>query len=248
MYDTDDQWKRWGEQDPYFAVLSREKFRKKNIQENRKEFFESGAEAVAGVIDVAVRHFGQFNLGSALDFGSGVGRLTVPLAQRFKNVVGVEISEAMIAEARRNCQSFAVWNVEFAKSDDHLSWVAQKFDFVISCLVLQHIPPARGMKIISGLLKVLNQGGVIALQFPVRRRLPALERLVYMISHNVPFTHCCLNLLKGRPFSEPLMQLNEYDLIEVVGLFSASGIREFALYPTELEKMILVMLIGRKYA
>jgi len=67
----------------------------------------------------------------------------------------------------RNCQSFAVWNVEFVKSDDHLSWVAQKFDFVNSCLVLQHIPSARGMTIISGLLRVLNLGGVIALQFPV---------------------------------------------------------------------------------
>jgi tRNA/tmRNA/rRNA uracil-C5-methylase (TrmA/RlmC/RlmD family) len=101
-------------------LCSRNKFRKENIEENRKEFFESGAEVVSGVIDMAVRHFGQFNLGSALDFGSGVGRLTIPLAQRFKTVVGVEISAAVISEAQRNCQSFAVWNVEFVKSDDHL--------------------------------------------------------------------------------------------------------------------------------
>jgi tRNA/tmRNA/rRNA uracil-C5-methylase (TrmA/RlmC/RlmD family) len=41
------------------------------------------------------------------------------LAQRFETVVGVEISAAMISEAQRNCQSFAVWNVEFVKSDEH---------------------------------------------------------------------------------------------------------------------------------
>jgi len=247
MDNTDDHWKQWGEQDPYFAVLSRNKFRKENIEENRKEFFESGAEVVSGVIDIAVRHFGQFNLGSALDFGSGVGRLTIPLAQRFKNVVGVEISAAMISEAQRNCQSFAAWNVEFVKSDDHLSWVAQKFDFVNSCLVLQHIPPARGMTIISGLLRVLNPGGVIALQFPVRRSLSPLKQLAYMVKHNVPLARYCFNLLRGRRFSEPLMQLNEYNLIEVMALCSASGIREFAIRPTLSENMLSVVLVGRKY-
>src|SRR5260221_13220649 len=103
MDNTDDHWKQWGERDPYFAVLSRNKFRKENIEDNRKEFFESGAEVVSGVIDMAVRHFGQFNLGSALEFGVGVGRLTIPFGQRFQKVVGVEISEAIIAKAQSKC-------------------------------------------------------------------------------------------------------------------------------------------------
>ncbi len=37
MYNTDDHWKEWGEQDPYFAVLSRNKFRKeKQLSELRR--------------------------------------------------------------------------------------------------------------------------------------------------------------------------------------------------------------------
>jgi tRNA/tmRNA/rRNA uracil-C5-methylase (TrmA/RlmC/RlmD family) len=88
MYNTDDHWKQWGEQDPYFAALSEKKFRKENLESNRKEFFESGAEFVSGVVGMAIRHFGQSNFGSALDFGSGVGRVTIPLAQRFKSVMG----------------------------------------------------------------------------------------------------------------------------------------------------------------
>jgi 2-polyprenyl-3-methyl-5-hydroxy-6-metoxy-1,4-benzoquinol methylase len=248
MYNTDDHWKQWGEQDPYFGVLSRDKFRKENIDDNRTEFFESGGAVVSRVISMATRQFGQFNQGSALDFGSGVGRLTIPLAQRFKNVVGVEISEAMIAEAQRNCQLYAVGNVDFVKSDDHLSRVAQKFDFVNSCIVLQHIPPRRGMTIISGLLHVLNPGGVIALHFPVRRRLPRREQLVYAIKHNVPFTRYCFNLLRGRRLSEPLMQWNEYNLVEVMALCSASGIREFALHTDLSEGMFSVILVGRKDA
>jgi SAM-dependent methyltransferase len=248
IYNTDEHWKQWGEQDPYFGVLSQSKFRKENIDDNRKEFFESGAAVVSRVISMATRHFGQLNHGSALDFGSGVGRLTIPLAQRFTNVVGVEISEAMIAEAQRNCQRYAVENVDFVKSDDHLSRVGRKFDFVNSCLVLQHIPRARGMKIISGLVNVLDQRGVIALQFPVRRRLPLRERWVYAIKHNVPFTRYCFNLLRGRRVSEPLMQWNEYNLIDVMALCSAAGVREFALRTDQAGGMFSVTLVGSKAA
>ena len=50
MSNTDDHWKEWGEQDPYFAVLSEKKFRKENLGTSRDEFFESGAEYVAGTV------------------------------------------------------------------------------------------------------------------------------------------------------------------------------------------------------
>ena len=229
-------------------MLSHKKFRKENIEANRREFFESGAEYVFGIIATAVRHFGQFKNESAVDFGSGVGRLTIPLGQRFKKVVGVEISDAMIAEARQNCQRIAAWNVDFVKSDDNLSRLAQKFDFVNSCLVLQHLPPKRGMNIISRLLKSLNPGGVIVLHFPVRRRLPPLEKFVYLLKHNVPLARYCFNLLQGRRLSEPLMQMNQYDLIDVVALYSANGIREFAFNTHVLEDTLSVILFGRKEA
>ncbi len=103
------------------------------------------------------------------------------------------------------------------------------------------------MTIISGLLRVLNLGGVIALQFPVRRRLSPLEQLAYVVNHNVPFARYCFNLIRGRRLSEPLMQLNQYNLIEVMALCSASGIREFAIQPTLSENMLSVILVGRKY-
>ena len=104
------------------------------------------------------------------------------------------------------------------------------------------------MTIISLLLKVLNLGGVIALHFPVRHRLPPVERFVYMVKQNLPFTRYYFNLLQARPLSEPLMQMNEYDLIEVMALGSVNGIREFALHPNRLGGTLSVILIGRKDA
>jgi len=246
MYNTDEQWKEWGEQNPYFGVLSRDEFRKENIEKHRNEFFESGAQLMSSVVAMAVRHLGQFNTESALDFGSGVGRLTIPLAQRFKKVVGVEISEAMIAEAQRNCQEFGVSNVDFVKSNDQLSLVGQKFDFVNSCLVLQHIPPKRGMEIIASLLKILNVGGVVVLQFPVRVRLPVLQRVVYTIKQKAPFTRHWFNLLRGRRISEPLMELNQYNLVEVMALCSANGVPETAIRASTFAGGLSATLVGKK--
>jgi SAM-dependent methyltransferase len=248
MHDTDEHWKQWGEQDPYFAVLSEKKFRKGNVEINRQEFFESGAEYVSGIIATAVRHFGPLSKESALDFGSGVGRITIPLAQHFKKVTGVEISGAMIAEAQQNCRRFAVDNVAFVPSDDQLSQLSHPFDFVNSCQVLQHLPLTRGMHIMDRLLRSLKPGGVVALHFPVRHRLTSLERFVYLLKHHVPFARYGFNLLQGRRFSEPLMEMNQYNLIEVVALYSAHGIREFTFYTHIVEESISIILFGKKEA
>jgi 2-polyprenyl-3-methyl-5-hydroxy-6-metoxy-1,4-benzoquinol methylase len=197
MYDTDKHWKSWGRQDPYFAVLSDKKFRKEHFDRNREEFFASGAETVSGLLSMAASHFGKLNNENALDFGSGVGRLTITLSHHFRNVLGVEISEAMIEEAKGNCIKSSVNNVEFVKSNDQLPCLTTKFDFVISCLVLQHIPTKRGLKIIARLAQSLDRNGVIALQFPVRYRLPRLERLVYRTKQIVPVSRYLFNLLQA---------------------------------------------------
>ena len=242
MSDTDKHWKAWGQQDPYFAVLSDKKFRG---GASREEFFASGCDTVDGLMYIAKRHFENLNHGSALEFGSGVGRLTLPLSVHFQSVVGVEISEAMIKEAETNCAKSGIVNIRFLRSDDQLALVQEKFDFVMSCLVLQHIPNKRGMKIISGLLEKLNPSGVIAIHFPIRICLPIQERLVYGIKQTVPVSRYLLNLLQSRRLTEPLMQMNEYNLTEVIELASRSGIQEFVLTMHCQKKVNSVFLFGR---
>ena len=102
------------------------------------------------------------------------------------------------------------------------------------------------MKIIARLLKSLNPGGVIVLHFPVRRRLPLLELFAYSLKHHVPFARYGFNLLQGRRFSEPLMEMNHYDVIDVIALYSAHGIREFTFHTQISEGTISIALLGRK--
>ena len=84
------------------------------------------------------------------------------------------------------------------------------------------------------------------MHFPVRRRLHPLELFAYSLKHHMPFARYGFNLLQGRRFSEPLMQMNHYDLIDVIALYSAHGIREFTFQTQVSEGNISIVLLGRK--
>ncbi len=119
MSNTDRNWCTWAEQDPYYAVLTDPKFRGDAINENRAAFFESGQAFVRHWLHYIEHHFGPLQRERALDFGCGVGRLTIPLADHFGVVVGLDIAPAMLEEARRNS---AGTNTEYLLSDDSLSY------------------------------------------------------------------------------------------------------------------------------
>ncbi|MHB1309788.1 MAG: class I SAM-dependent methyltransferase [Limisphaerales bacterium] len=91
-------WARWGEKDPFWAVLGL-----KGKEDNRwdlDEFFATGEQVVHQNLDWLSREGIVFRPALALDFGCGVGRLTRALAARFERVHGVDISDTMIQHAR----------------------------------------------------------------------------------------------------------------------------------------------------
>src|SRR5262245_33962181 len=135
MTDTDEAWRWWGEHDPYFAVLSYDKFRKDRIGESKNEFMQSGESHVAALLREIEERYGAVERNVALEFGCGVGRLLVPLARRFRHVVGIDISEAMLAEAEKNCAAEGLANVSFLMSDDHFGGVPDHVDLIHSSLV-----------------------------------------------------------------------------------------------------------------
>ena len=157
---SDSDWRKWGEIDPYFGVVSFEEFKAERIAGNRERFFASGRREIETAIREIFAHYGDVAHGRALDFGSGVGRLAIPLAERYDAVVGVDISEAMIAEARENCRDAGVANAEFVLSDDGLTRLDGSFDLVHSYIVLQHIPVERGLALTAQMLARLAPGGV----------------------------------------------------------------------------------------
>ena len=222
MADSDQDWRDWGETEPYFGVLSDERFQMASIAENRDAFFTLGQATVEERLATAEQHFGPFARGRALDFGCGVGRLSIPLAAKFGTVQGLDIAPAMLAEARANADALAVGNLDLALSDDALSRAQGPCNFVMSALVLQHIPVRRGLGILARLLELTASGGVLSLQICVGRPGSRAARLRYWAQCHVPGVHMLFNLARGRRWREPLMQMNPYPLNDVLALVKAA--------------------------
>jgi len=237
MQDTDKAWQHWGQFDPYFGVLTQEQFSRQKLDASaREQFFESGKRYVDFALQVVHDHLDpNFRPTRALDFGCGVGRLAVPLARVCESVVGVDIAEGMLEEARGNARQQGLSNVTFVKSDSELSAVSGTFDYLNSLIVFQHIPPARGEAFLQRMLDLLRPGGVGALQFTYSyaNGAPRSRKALIRAYETVPSLWGFRNLAKGRPFSEPMMQMNEYDLNHLLRILQENGCHDVHLRPTE---------------
>jgi 2-polyprenyl-3-methyl-5-hydroxy-6-metoxy-1,4-benzoquinol methylase len=99
-----------------------------------------------------------------LDFGAGTGRLSFALAGEFDEVCAVDHSETMRGELQRRGQTagLKIRIVDQLPEDE-------TFDFVLSLLVLQHLPGRRAMaRTFSALLNRVAPGGGFAIEVPLR--------------------------------------------------------------------------------
>jgi ubiquinone/menaquinone biosynthesis C-methylase UbiE len=216
---SDKAWTAYGKKDPYYGVLTHAEYKDENLTEEAlQRFFQSGEEYISKLISLINKHFDEdFKPKNALDFGCGTGRLSIPLAQRADKVVGIDVSQDMLSEATKNAEKFKLKNVEFKLSDDELSQVkGQTFDLVNSYIVLQHINVERGMQIIAKMLKILKPGGIGALQITYSSNKLRTNKIATYLRYRIPLVHGILNLLKGAPYSKPLMQMNLYDMNAVL--------------------------------
>ncbi|MCC2102372.1 MAG: class I SAM-dependent methyltransferase [Hyphomicrobiales bacterium] len=245
---SDSDWRKWGEIDPYFGVVSFEEFKAERIAGNRERFFATGRREVDTAMREIFAHYGEVAHRRALDFGSGVGRLALPLAERYDAVVGVDISEAMIAEARENCRDAGVANAEFVLSDDGLTRLDGSFDLVHSYIVLQHIPVERGLALTAQMLARLAPGGVACLHYSLQRTLPPARELVYALKHHVPGGRIAMNLLQRRAWDTPTMQMNNYPLARILHLYEEYGLEDVFITPEWQETALTARVHGRKKA
>lgn len=243
---SDSDWRKWGEIDPYFGVVSFEEFKAERIAENRERFFATGRREIDIAMNEIELRYGKVATRRALDFGSGVGRLALPLAERYAQVVGVDISEAMIAEARENCLDSGVANAEFVLSDDRLSQVSGAFDLVHSYIVLQHIPVERGLALTREMLSRLAPGGIACLHYSLQRTLPPARALVYALKHSVPGGRGLMNLLQRRAWNAPAMQMNNYSLARILEEYAAQGLEDIFVTPEWQETALTARIYGRK--
>lgn len=135
-----------------------------------------------------------------LDIGSGNGALTLLLARNLPEVyfTGVDITPALIEDAKQQAQKLGVQNVEFQEGNAlQLPFDDNYFDTTVCQTLLMHLPePAKAVMEMS---RVLKQGGTFfAAEFhilnydkPVESELPVasleeeitISRYIQMLNH-----------------------------------------------------------------
>lgn len=158
-------WTKLGDVDPLWAILSDPD--KENGQWNQSEFFATGVEEIAQFRErLASLGITLPGGGAALDFGCGVGRLTQALSQWHDEAHGVDISGPMITKGRELAQAHPNCTLHLNQNQHLGLFPDQRFDFVYSRIVLQHMEPQLAQNYIREFIRVLKPGGICAFQVP----------------------------------------------------------------------------------
>jgi SAM-dependent methyltransferase len=244
---ADQDWKRLGQIDPYFAVLSNDKYKSANIDSEAKlDFFASGVSHVNKVLAVLKNSYGFVPIGTALDFGCGVGRITRALAPHFEHVVGLDVAPRMLEEAKKDALMSGLTNIEYDISLNDERLRPEIYDFVHSYIVLQHIPTRMGENIIRILLHSIKIGGVGAIHFTIGDAKFRADALVKEFVKITPVLRNIGNVLKSRPWNYPAMQMNRYSVHKVIQIFSECNVEDFTVFRVDDWGSIGLFLFFRK--
>jgi SAM-dependent methyltransferase len=104
----------------------------------------------------ANRHLGTLEGASVLDVGCGSGVTDTLLRPHVGSLYGIDVSEAMVDQARRrnpDC-AYSVYGGERLPFDSGM------FDMVMSICVMHHVPPVQWGQFTAELMRVVRPGGV----------------------------------------------------------------------------------------
>jgi ubiquinone/menaquinone biosynthesis C-methylase UbiE len=171
-----DNWERLGAEDPLWAVLTEDE--KSGGRWCLDDFLATGEGEVSKILHIVAQHGLTLQYAKALDFGCGVGRLTHALADRFDEALGVDIAESMVAKARElhaakdNCRFYV-------NNEQHLrKFPDESFDFILSIITLQHMPPVAAYTFVGEFARLLKPGATAVFQAPTGYAVPVLGPLL----------------------------------------------------------------------
>ena len=161
------QWTALGETEPFWSVLSEDRFRMSSIEETKKEFYAGGAGADRLIDIFCQRSNVRPPSGTCFELGCGVGRVTRFLAERFDHVIGADISRGNLELARQYLRDSSLPKVDLILLRDlqQLEDI-DRYDFFYSVIVLQHNPPPIIARFLSIILRNLRSGGAFLFQVP----------------------------------------------------------------------------------
>lgn len=234
-------WEEFARREPYFAILTDERFLSENIDDAAlRDFFASGERDVEWLLSLIAATGDGACPPRVLDFGCGAGRLTLAWAKHAERVVGVDAAPTMIDLARKHAAN--VPNVEYATT------LAGEFDLICSLIVFQHIPVREGESTFAKLLSMLRPDGVAMIELPFARPGGTIKRLARRLRSSSRLVHRIAQFVSGDQRRLPYMQMNVYDRERIVALLREAKCSEPRFVATNHGGVDGAILIAQKSA
>lgn len=164
-------WHQFGEEQPFWSVLTSPEYRDQPQDAAIDRFFASGKAEVERFQKTLTRiGLGLDGRSTCLEYGCGLGRVTRHLAPHFERTTGVDISAAHLAKAKALAEAKGIGGIDWLhlRSLEQLADLPQ-VDVIYSLIVLQHNPPPVIERIIKTFARILRPGGIAYFQVPTYR-------------------------------------------------------------------------------
>jgi SAM-dependent methyltransferase len=230
-------WDELAELDARWAIVTDPKKRARKWGE--QEFFENGRTDVEKAFKRIGQSGAKLGKDKALDFGCGIGRLSLPLSSHFKEVYGVDVSRQMISEAEQLHRGNEKLRFVHNDKDNLMGFDSDTFDLVYSELTLQHIPDTDVIEgFVQEFVRILKPGGVLYFQLPSRPRYGNLKKSILKLRGNLYYNLTALGVPKDFCFSSlklaPYMQMSHLpseklaellkEQAEILGIFEGNTV------------------------
>ena len=227
--DTDRDREILGAREPYFAVITNERFLQQNLTAAAKDDLYATGDRDIDLIVSVLRglNAGQFSPSSALDFGCGVGRLTLAMTKYAPRVIGVDVSDAMLEIARQEARERKESRIEWQRD-----LPATSVDWVNSCIVLQHIPPARGLGLFEKLVQSIAPGGFLSVQVTFFRDNRQADDLISDLA-DFRYDGETVEVLSTAPAEPGTMRMYDYDLNRLVRTLFMNGFGSVTMHHSD---------------
>ncbi len=160
-------WQTLGREDPLWAVASVDG--KRGGKWTVEEFLATGEQAMPYFLE-PLKRYGKApdRFRHVLDFGCGVGRLSLAWAKRADRVTGVDISSPMVERGNALLASLGNVHLQLNEANDLACFPSSTFDLVFSHACLQHMPWSLAQPYLREFGRVCAPGGWVMFSLPTR--------------------------------------------------------------------------------
>lgn len=161
------EWERLGEQEPAWSVLSADAYKKTGAGTVPPSFYVSGENEAKRLIGALRRNGYSPPFKTGVEYGCGIGRVSIPLSRFCEALYAYDISNAHLAMAEHRAKECSAENIKFTQISHPGQQLQSGYDLYYSALVFQHNPPPVISRLIRQALEGLSPGGVAVFQLPV---------------------------------------------------------------------------------